>query len=296
MISKRKIITTLLLGFVAIIFWYAQVVTIEPIYPFTTTEYFKKFYTKFVYPNRITYSVNIGVVIYILAAILAALPDSPKRLVKLYLDLMMKQQYFGAPSKHRITIFKLRRGYSIFPSYIWKCIKCSPKHISKGIFFSHLQNAPWSIFSLYLVQYVRRGQPCEGGSTTFFPVPEQESEVSSFVAYAFFQEMPCNVKLPNISGIKLSSIKSIDDLPDAEKRIVKKYIKDGKVPFEKLRFLHRYSQYLWATPIYDEKNNRWGAIIVDSESLDKDYDQNDDLVRNLKNSVDTIQTLLRKKQ
>ncbi|MCI5136838.1 MAG: hypothetical protein D3922_00125 [Candidatus Electrothrix sp. AR1] len=208
----------------------------------------------------------------------------------------MKQHLFGQPASHRITIYKVEWGFMWLLPYLWKIF--SPKsilnHCRRNTFFFHIRNIPLP-FAKYLVPYVRRGLPHENGTSTYIRMASSDDEITSFVSYAVAMEEPRHKKLPDITRCNFTGKKNINDFQvKKEREDIKRYIDKGYIRnFKQLSSIHKKCSFIWATPLYDERNKLWGAMVIDSTKSDEfDNDSIEQKVHDFYQCSVTITTLI----
>lgn len=248
-------------------------------YPWNTSTLFTDFYI-ILLTNKIKIGITWGVIFFVCQASLLYFPISIKRrkFVKNTLSHILNQYMKGNVRKNRITIYVCKRGYQIILKYIWICfIKNFKKHSTKKLIGSYFMEMPRP-FKKYLVFAGRTGKPYENGTSTFFPVPEIEHEITGIVPHVFYNNTPDFFELSDISHIPIKNLSKIEDIEIPEHRDeIKEYMKMGMVnSFNKLKMFHRYPLQIYATPIYDKKSEAFGVIVFDSIDKEVDFNKNID--------------------
>ncbi len=246
-------------------------------YPWNQTPFSIAFYNGLL-KNKIKAGLAFGLLSIFVQTVIIYFPISIKRkkFIKGTLSHIIKQYLEGDVTNNRITIYVVKRGYRMYLSYIWKCFMVNVvKHYKRKLLRPHLRSFPRP-FRKYLVFSGRSGKPHEDGTSTFFLIPESEDEISGIAAYVFYEDKPQFVELPDISHIDFDSMRKIEDLTEPEHKLaVEKYMEEGKVnSFDKLKMFHRHPQHLYATPIYDNKNDPFGVIVFDSMEKKTDFKNN----------------------
>jgi hypothetical protein len=180
---------------------------------------------------------------------------------------MVHEQLNDDVAINRVTIYYVGNGLATLISWFWRCLVVNAKaHSQRGIlpyYYKH-PPAPWR---RYLRIYCRKGQPHQKGSSTYFLVADDEKEIEGFVPWVFYRQKPDGEdSLPDITGVRLKNISRVADIPDeGERQAVEEYMKSGHVrDIEKLKTVHRFSRYFFATPLVGKNDTLWGVLILDS--------------------------------
>jgi hypothetical protein len=238
-------------------------------YPFDQSDFLKYLYENDLLPNKFKIGIILGIILFISQVSSTFIPTHKKNKVRLraILNHILFEKFEGDLEHTRITIFKIESGYKFIFIYIWKCFIINLiKHIKRRILFSHIKLMP-NPFREYLVIHVRRSQPYENGTSSFFPVANSDKEVCGVASYSLFKGKSHSANSDSISDIDLKPFKSLDDITNGKTRgRVKRYMAANKIKnFNRLKCFHRLSNHFWANPIYDEQEHPWGVVVIDSD-------------------------------
>lgn len=215
--------------------------------------------------------VHIGIFLFIFAAILIVINNlylyskPHKRWLRIYMDHVMKVVFQGEYSTTRITIFKIKYGYQFILSYCVRAfVKCLHSHWKEDLLWEHAKNIP-NPFKEYICMYTRCSNPHQKGSSTYFPIAKEVSEISGIVSKCIYNKRIETIETEMISDF-FNSKKILKNYTKKEKERIANYAKANNLNFQKMRCIHRLSNHLYAEPIYDNKENIWGVFVVDIES------------------------------
>lgn len=256
-----------------IILWYIQMWTVPTLsipYPFDKNPFLLNIYKEALWPFKIQLAFVVGALLLFIQLFIGLYPkfDRNRRWIKSVIDHIISEKFHGDLEHTRITVFRVRKGYTIFFSYLWKCFVWNlVKHYKKNVIISHIKLIP-NPFKDYLVMYTRRSHPHEKGTSTFFPVASSPQEVCGIASHSLYIGAPSKVDVDSISNIPIKEFKKLDDIKnDKIKKRIGDYMDSNKInSFDALKCIHRLSNHVWANPIYDKDENSWGVIVVDNES------------------------------
>lgn len=228
------------------------------------------------------------------AFLIQLLPSSPKPILKNYLNQLHKSLFDGDVDRARITIFRVRRGVQLWPSFFWRNIVCLKKHLKKRTILYQLRSFPWNPVGKYIVIYIRRGKPHEKGTMTIFRFPNEPADVDGIVSFVIMKERAYFTSLPDLSQVSFDKYKSVDDIinQDHRKR-VRRYIRTSYLKsFSQLKSIHSKSNQIWAMPIVGDDEETWGALVVDCQRSHNPF-VNSHVNQSLESAATTIYTLIR---
>lgn len=252
-------------------YWKTDLLVPEPFY---NVDFPGQFYKNWLFQYKLTIGLICTLIISLIPLI--GLFGSERRKEKAILSALKSHFiscYLGDSENNRITLFKMKYGFQIYIAFFWKCIvKNGVPHIKKGLFFYYLSQFPIP-YKKYLVQHSRSGQPHPNGSSTFFPVPNDEDDVVGIVGEAYLKEKPKKLTLPRIDRKLIKNKKDIKNCPRNIRKDVESYMKKGQISsFKKLQSLHRLPTSLYADPImFDGK--KWGCLVFDSEDDNIEFEK-----------------------
>lgn len=275
---KSSAFWTILIGFLlTFILWYIQMWTdpsLEKIplpFPFGNDDISKSFYSTKLWPNKIQIAIIVGILLLIVQLIIGLHPkiSRNKLWIKKMLNHILNEKLNYDLEHTRITVFRIKKGYTFLLPYIYNCFVANLlTHYKKGLLKSHFRITPHP-FKDYLVMYTRRSNPYENGTSTFFQVAKSDEEVSGIASHSLYIGKPYKIVTKNISNIQLHN-KSFEDLTIKQKQQVRAYMDDTKInDYSKLKCFHRLSNQIWANPIHDKNDKDWGVIVVDSDNVEK---------------------------
>lgn len=282
MIPKLKVISgvifTILLWHIG--FWDKNNVP----YPFTLINLSEKFYQDWLVLHKLEIGITAGAIVLLIQLLSLRNPfkEKKKRILNDINKHYINNKFRGENEINRITIFKAKRGYEIYPLFFSKCIFGNWKeHKQRDLLKFYFRKKFPRPFRQYLVQHSRNGHPYPNGSSSFFLVPENDKEVSSLAAESFFKEKPKKAILPKLDADAIRRTKKIDNLKGRNKCDTRLYMKESKVnSFEMLKCFHRFPTRLYAEPIFLEDGRKWGCIVFDSEDeiVDDSHNSFEDFV------------------
>lgn len=215
--------------------------------------------------------VYIGVFLFLFSALMIIINNfylyskPHKRWLCIYMDHVMKVLFQGEYGTTRITIFKIRYGYKFILLYCGRAfIKCFWSHWKDGLLWEHVKNIP-NPFKKYICMYARCSNPHQGGSSTYFPIAKEATEISGIVSKCIYNKRIETIETDMISDF-FTPKKMLKDYNKKERGRIANYEKANYLNFQKMRCIHRLSNHLYAEPIYDNKENLWGVFVVDIES------------------------------
>lgn len=186
------------------------------------------------------------------------------------LDLILKLDYKEKDIHYRVTIFKKISGLKLFFILCYKYAINWKAHCKKQT--QKLHKYP-NFFKKYLYITHRQGQPHPNGTSTYFEVPNQESDIDGFVSYIYFEGTAASANLPNIKNVDLTQVTEAmlkKSRTTNQIRNIKDYIKKGKLRnLDKLKIIHRRATNLWATILSDNKGKAYGVLILDDDAENK---------------------------
>ncbi len=140
-------------------------------------------------------------------------------------------------------------------------------------------------FETYLFPYMRYSYPDARPSTSYFTIAKyNDDHPDSIVSLCYKEGRPINCNAPYIQDITLPE--EIDLITeDGNKSKVLEYMDATSMnDYDKLRFIDRRSNHLYAALIQtdsENENRMWGVIVFDTNSPNKD-----DLKEKLKDVID----------
>lgn len=263
--------------------------------PLNNAKWTKELYTEVLYPYRVRIAMTAAILQILIAVYFTCTEASRRKPIAALLQHFLDEHTDGDISQHRVTIFRKRRYPAAFVSHIFQCLlQHLYKHIKKGCVLFYLKSFPRP-FRPYLMQYCRRGQPYQDGTTTKFLVARNESEISGIAAKAFFNEKPETIQLPDFSNLDVHSIAHPHEITDLSiKTKVDEYMRLGKIQsFEHLKSFHRFPTLIWASPITGKGDSLWGVIVFDSICCDGTEDKIIESTKRMRSVCKGIGNLLR---
>ncbi len=271
------------------ILWYIQMWSNpEPLsqipFPFQEGDKWASFYKDYLWPYKIQIGLVISVLLFFLQAFISYYPKQ-KRYEKWMRSMMthvLNEKFKGDLEHTRITIFRVKWGYSFLLSYLWDSfVRNFSVNYHDNLMKCRLLLVP-NPFKKYLVVFLRKSNPYENGKSTFFPIANSENEVCGIASHSLYIGKSYSVDVDNISDINLRKYSELQEMNNGTfKARVRKYMRENKIKdFNRLKCLHRLSNHVWANPIYDKNENPWGVVVVDnvSEEASLFATINDDLV------------------
>lgn len=222
-----------------------------------------------IYQGIYPYKMWVVLVAIILQSVLIVKPSFSKykkerRLLETVMNDIIVEEFGDSLTHVRGTIYRKRFGLLFIPTYFWKTFVANfSPHFRKGLLFHYIRNFP-NPFRYYLVFFSRRGHPHEGTSSTNFLVPKSSHEINGYVSYVWLENRTCSVDLPIITAEDILKANDIKDIKRNKRKVVEDYMEKGKIKnFSLLKSIHRFSSWLWATPLYDKSQKPWGVLIFD---------------------------------
>ena len=243
----------------------SEAVEFTYVFPFNRNEDLKLEYPNY-YSNRILYGIIILGVFLLSSIILELIPNyyNKKWFYRSLLNHFLNEKFKGDYKHNRITIFKITNGLVSFFIYVSCIIQHIGVYVKRRKLRYYLYRLP-NPFRSYLMVYARRSNPFEENSPTHFLVAKEDSEVEGIVALSLYSTSNLHVTLPNLDDIDMDSISDLNKYEGNDKDTILQYMNDSKIQsFEQLRTFNRLSKNLWATPIFDEDEAPWGAMVFDN--------------------------------
>lgn len=150
---------------------------------------------------------------------------------------------------------------------------------------------PWR---RYLSIYARKGLPFEDGSSCCFLIPRSDKEVIGLTANAWYLESQVDSgDLPEINVDHLDNKYDVDSLNGGTKSAVKHHLRHGMLKcIGDLKALHKVPRFVWANPLYDGNENRWGVITVDTAIENSPLSKHPNIKNELVEFSKELETLL----
>lgn len=235
--------------------------------------------------------VYVGIFLFVFAATLIVINNlylyskPHKRWLRIYMDHVMKVVFQGEYSTTRITIFKIRYGYQFILSYCGRAfVKCLHSHWKEDLLWAHVKNIP-NPFKEYICMYTRCSNPHQSGSSTYFPIAKEKSEISGIVSKCIYNKRIETIETEMISDF-FAPKKVLKNYNKKEKSRIENYARANHLDFQKMRCIHRLSNHLYAEPIYNNKEAIWGVFVVDIESSNNNVISNNH--KGISNAVQVI--------
>ena len=219
-------------------------------------------------------------------------PSSPKPVLKCYLNQLYDNLFNGAADEVRITVFRITKGYRLWPYFIWNNICCIRKHFIKKTILHQIKSFPWLPWKKYVAIYVRYGNPHKKGTMTIFNLPSDHDDVNGIASHVLMTQQKFSTSLPNIKNIRIERYKKIENIPYNHQQIVKTYMEKSFLKtFDQLKSIHSKATQIWAMPIVGE-DNIWGVLVADSLKNSNPF-SNSHIDQSLELATNTIYTILR---
>lgn len=240
-----------------------------------------------------TKSFWIGLLCNALAVLIEIFaPSSPKPILKSYMNQVYDNLFNGAADEVRITVFRITKGYRLWPSFIWKNLCNIFKHFKKSTICYQIKSFPWLPWKKYVAIYVRCGNPHSNGTMTIFKYPLDRDEVNGIASHVLMTQQKFSTSLPNIKNISIERYKKIEGIPHGRRQNVQTYMdKSFLKSFDQLKSIHSRATQIWAMPIVGE-DNIWGVLVVDSLKNSNPFN-NSHIDQSLELATNTIYTILR---
>lgn len=219
-------------------------------------------------------------------------PSSPKPVLKSYLNQLYDKLFTGAADEVRITVFRITKGYRLWPYFIWNNVRCIVKHFIKGTISHQILSFPWFPWKKYVAIYVRCGNPHRNGTMTIFKYPSDHDDVNGIASHVLMTQQKFSISLPNVKNIHIERYKKIEDIPYNHQQIVQTYMEKSFLKtFVQLKSIHSKATQIWAMPIVGE-DNTWGVLVVDSLKNSNPFNDSH-IDQSLELATNTIYTILR---
>lgn len=199
--------------------------------------------------------------------------------IRSFLYLFFKSDLDEDKNNHRITIFKIKSGFSLFLMYIWNTISRIGYYSKCGKLRTRMIKTPLPVFWIkYLCVHSRYGLPNETYKATVFRLGKNESSIDCFAVHTYHQGQNQSVKLPDIRKINLKNSRNLKQLLASHQSKVKDYMRKSKIQsFHTLKILGRTPIYLGAIPLFTKKKNlRYPTHIIMYDSNKKSFNNIED--------------------
>ena len=183
--------------------------------PFNTSVALATLYGTLLWPERFRIGLYLFGITAICEVALAVVPVYRRR-KRCYMDILthfINRWFQGDFHNYRITVYRVSRGISVLPWYIWKClIRNFGSHRKKGLLLHYLKRLPLP-WRQYLHIYVRKGLPYEDGSSCCFLIPHCDKEVVSLTAHAWYVERQVDTgDLPELNIDNLDQNRTVESI------------------------------------------------------------------------------------